>query len=79
MPVGQDREELSVGRGCRSGYKYARRHDELWRGQSAAVLRAMERTFMDFYRRGGNGNSLGIALYLRSLLRGNPESRKGAE
>jgi hypothetical protein len=58
---------------CRSGYEYAKRHDEIWRGQSTEVLRAMERMFTELHRREGNGNSLGIALYLRELL----ESREG--
>ncbi len=93
MPVGRDRGELTGDggeapgererlpeeRGCRSGYEYARKHGELWRGQSVVELRAIERTFMEVYRREGNGNSLGIALYLRRLLKDKSGRRKGRE
>lgn len=73
MPLLGKKEKLQEDPACRSGYEYAKRHDELWRGQSVEVLQAMERMFMELYRQEGNGNSLGIALYLQELL----ESRAG--
>lgn len=77
MPLLRDREKLQEDSTCRSGYEYAKRHDELWRGQSAEVLRIMAAVFMELHRREGNGNSLGIALYLRELLAS--ESGRGEE
>ncbi len=68
-----DGKKLPEDPACRSGYEYAKRHDELWRGQSAAGLRIMERVFRELSRSEGNGNSLGIAIYLRELL----ESKAG--
>lgn len=70
MPRLGNGKKLLEDPACRSGYEYAKRHDELWCGQSAEVLRAMERVFRGLSRSEGNGNSLGIALYLRELLEG---------
>lgn len=70
VPLLRDSEKLRDDPACRSGYEYAKRHDGIWRGENAEVLQVMERMFTELYRREGNGNSLGIALYLRELLEG---------
>ena len=73
MPhLGNGKEQLADP-ACRSGYEYAKRHDGIWRGESTEVLRTMTATFMELYLREGNGNSLGIAMYLQELL----DSRSG--
>lgn len=76
MPRWGNGEKLLEDPACRSGYEYAKRHDELWRGQSAAGLRMMERVFRGLSRSEGNGNSLGIAIYLRELLASKTGRRK---
>ncbi|MDT8900168.1 hypothetical protein [Anaeroselena agilis] len=77
MPLSRDGKKLREDPACRSGYEYAKRRDALWRGESEEVLRVLERAFRELHRLEGNGNSLGIALYLRELLAG--EAGRGGE
>ncbi len=70
MPFLRDKEILREDPACRSGYEYAKRHEGIWRRETSAVLRTMTAVFMEFYRREGNVNSLGIAMYLQEMLEG---------
>ncbi len=67
MPDAGEKDKLLADPHCRSGYEYARERGELWRAETAEVLRAMAEAYMELFRQKGNRNSLGIALYLQEL------------